>query len=60
MSMLEVSLVVLNWCFCHTQEVPKAMLHVGNKPLLSYPLNMLAGAGFSEAIVVCLKFTFCG
>jgi hypothetical protein len=34
------------------QEVPKALIPVGNKPLLSYPLDALQAAGFHDVIVV--------
>lgn len=39
------------------QEVPKALIPVGNKPLLSYPLDALQAAGFHDVIVVSTPFS---
>nr|XP_020638989.1 translation initiation factor eIF-2B subunit gamma [Pogona vitticeps] len=38
-----------------TSSIPKALLPVGNKPLIWYPLNLLEQVGFEEAIVVTTK-----
>lgn len=38
-----------------TSQVPKALLPVGNMPMLWYPINMLERAGFEEAIVLVLE-----
>ncbi|XP_073447604.1 translation initiation factor eIF2B subunit gamma [Aquarana catesbeiana] len=38
-----------------TSSIPKALLPVGNKPLLWYPLSMLERAGFEEVIVVTTR-----
>ncbi|XP_018431364.1 PREDICTED: translation initiation factor eIF-2B subunit gamma-like, partial [Nanorana parkeri] len=38
-----------------TSSIPKALLPVGNKPLLWYPLNMLERAGFEEVILVTTR-----
>ncbi|KAK3266783.1 hypothetical protein CYMTET_24626 [Cymbomonas tetramitiformis] len=35
-----------------SQERPKPLLPVGNRPLISYPLRMLESAGFQDVIVV--------
>jgi hypothetical protein len=36
--------------------VPKALVPVGNKPLISYPLDALVAAGFHDVIVVRAAF----
>ncbi|KAM3604713.1 uncharacterized protein V6R79_015231 [Siganus canaliculatus] len=38
-----------------TYNTPKAMLPVGNKPLMWYPLNLLERVGFEEVIVITTK-----
>uniref|UniRef100_A0A3B3E0X2 Translation initiation factor eIF2B subunit gamma n=1 Tax=Oryzias melastigma TaxID=30732 RepID=A0A3B3E0X2_ORYME len=38
-----------------TYNTPKAMLPVGNKPLIWYPLNLLERVGFEEVIVITTK-----
>uniref|UniRef100_A0A8D0DY13 Translation initiation factor eIF2B subunit gamma n=1 Tax=Salvator merianae TaxID=96440 RepID=A0A8D0DY13_SALMN len=38
-----------------TSSIPKALLPVGNKPLIWYPLNLLEQVGFEEVIVVTTK-----
>ncbi|XP_060629390.2 translation initiation factor eIF2B subunit gamma [Anolis sagrei] len=38
-----------------TSSIPKALLPVGNKPLIWYPLNLLEQVGFEEAIVITTK-----
>ncbi|CAM9138455.1 unnamed protein product [Lampetra planeri] len=38
-----------------TYNTPKAMLPVGNKPLIWYPLNLLESVGFEEVIVITTK-----
>lgn len=38
-----------------TSDFPKALLSVGNKPLIWYPLNILEKNGFKEVIVVVNK-----
>ncbi|XP_042318777.1 translation initiation factor eIF-2B subunit gamma isoform X2 [Sceloporus undulatus] len=38
-----------------TSSTPKALLPVGNKPLIWYPLNLLEQVGFEEVIVVTTK-----
>ncbi|KFO20867.1 Testis-expressed sequence 2 protein [Fukomys damarensis] len=38
-----------------TSSIPKALLPVGNKPLIWYPLNLLERVGFEEVIVVTTK-----
>ncbi|XP_061878861.1 translation initiation factor eIF-2B subunit gamma [Entelurus aequoreus] len=38
-----------------TYNSPKAMLPVGNKPLMWYPLNLLERVGFEEVIVITTK-----
>ncbi|XP_075791969.1 translation initiation factor eIF2B subunit gamma isoform X2 [Pelodiscus sinensis] len=38
-----------------TSSIPKALLPVGNKPLIWYPLNLLERIGFEEVIVVTTK-----
>ncbi|XP_067678308.1 translation initiation factor eIF2B subunit gamma-like [Haliotis asinina] len=38
-----------------TTRCPKALLPVGNFPLLWYPVNMLERAGFEEAIIIVLE-----
>ncbi|KAM6327780.1 translation initiation factor eIF2B subunit gamma isoform 2-T2 [Podargus strigoides] len=38
-----------------TSSIPKALLPVGNRPLLWYPLNLLERAGFEEVIVITRK-----
>ncbi|XP_054616700.1 translation initiation factor eIF-2B subunit gamma [Dunckerocampus dactyliophorus] len=38
-----------------TYSTPKAMLPVGNKPLMWYPLNLLERVGFEEVIVITTK-----
>ncbi|XP_039877707.1 translation initiation factor eIF-2B subunit gamma [Simochromis diagramma] len=38
-----------------TYNTPKAMLPVGNKPLMWYPLNLLEKVGFEEVIVITTK-----
>lgn len=40
-----------------TSKCPKALLPVGNMPMIWYPVNMLERAGFEEAIVVVLQST---
>ncbi len=35
-----------------TSGLPKALLPVGNRPLLSYPLASLAAAGVRSALIV--------
>mmetsp|Transcript_31957 Transcript_31957/g.38630 ORF Transcript_31957/g.38630 Transcript_31957/m.38630 type:complete len:449 (-) Transcript_31957:231-1577(-) len=35
-----------------SEDVPKALVPVGNKALLTYPLDMFKAAGFTEVIVV--------
>ncbi|XP_053394103.1 translation initiation factor eIF-2B subunit gamma-like [Mercenaria mercenaria] len=37
-----------------TSQVPKALLPIGNMPMLWYPINALQRAGFEEAIVIVL------
>ncbi|XP_060565446.1 translation initiation factor eIF-2B subunit gamma-like [Ruditapes philippinarum] len=37
-----------------TSQVPKALLPIGNMPMLWYPINTLQRAGFEEAIVIVL------
>jgi len=37
-----------------TSQVPKALLPIGNMPMVWYPINMLERAGFEEAIVLVL------
>lgn len=37
-----------------TSKIPKALLPIGNMPMLWYPINTLKQAGFEEAIVVVL------
>ncbi|KAJ6659513.1 hypothetical protein lerEdw1_018748 [Lerista edwardsae] len=38
-----------------TSSIPKALLPVGSKPLIWYPLNLLEQVGFEEAIVITTK-----
>ncbi|XP_075877454.1 translation initiation factor eIF2B subunit gamma [Nelusetta ayraudi] len=38
-----------------TYNTPKAMLPVGNRPLMWYPLNLLERVGFEEVIVITTK-----
>ncbi|XP_037131366.1 translation initiation factor eIF-2B subunit gamma [Syngnathus acus] len=38
-----------------TYNTPKAMLPVGNRPLIWYPLNLLERVGFDEVIVITTK-----
>uniref|UniRef100_A0A3Q3DW22 Translation initiation factor eIF2B subunit gamma n=3 Tax=Hippocampus comes TaxID=109280 RepID=A0A3Q3DW22_HIPCM len=38
-----------------TYNTPKAMLPVGNRPLIWYPLNLLERVGFEEVIVITTK-----
>ncbi|XP_064625401.1 translation initiation factor eIF2B subunit gamma-like [Lineus longissimus] len=38
-----------------TAKIPKAILPVGNMPMVWYPVNMLERAGFEEMIIVVLK-----
>ncbi|KAK6188198.1 hypothetical protein SNE40_004430 [Patella caerulea] len=38
-----------------TAKCPKAMLPVGNNPLIWYPVNMLERAGFEEVIIIALE-----
>ncbi|XP_069498456.1 translation initiation factor eIF2B subunit gamma [Ambystoma mexicanum] len=38
-----------------TSSIPKALLLVGSKPLIWYPINMLERVGFEEVIVVTTK-----
>ncbi|XP_049602894.1 translation initiation factor eIF2B subunit gamma isoform X2 [Syngnathus scovelli] len=38
-----------------TYSTPKAMLPVGNRPLIWYPLNLLERVGFDEVIVITTK-----
>ncbi|XP_061695181.1 translation initiation factor eIF-2B subunit gamma [Syngnathoides biaculeatus] len=38
-----------------TYNTPKAMLSVGNRPLIWYPLNLLERVGFDEVIVITTK-----
>lgn len=38
-----------------TYNTPKALLPVGNKPLMWYPLNLLERVGFEEVIVITTK-----
>lgn len=38
-----------------TYNTPKALLPVGNKPLIWYPLNLLERVGFEEVIVITTK-----
>uniref|UniRef100_A0A1W7RCJ2 Translation initiation factor eIF2B subunit gamma n=1 Tax=Agkistrodon contortrix contortrix TaxID=8713 RepID=A0A1W7RCJ2_AGKCO len=38
-----------------TSNIPKALLPIGNKPLIWYPLNLLEQVGFEEVIVVTTK-----
>nr|XP_056723630.1 translation initiation factor eIF-2B subunit gamma [Euleptes europaea] len=38
-----------------TSSIPKALLPVGNKPLIWYPLSLLEQVGFEEVIVVTTK-----
>ncbi|KAG8014149.1 Translation initiation factor eIF-2B subunit gamma, partial [Nibea albiflora] len=38
-----------------TYNTPKAMLPVGNKPLMWYPLNLLERVGFEEVIVITTR-----
>uniref|UniRef100_A0A3B3HMD4 Translation initiation factor eIF2B subunit gamma n=1 Tax=Oryzias latipes TaxID=8090 RepID=A0A3B3HMD4_ORYLA len=38
-----------------TYNTPKAMLPVGNKPLIWYPLNLLERVGFEEVIIITTK-----
>ncbi|XP_028589471.2 translation initiation factor eIF2B subunit gamma [Podarcis muralis] len=38
-----------------TSSIPKALLPIGNKPLIWYPLNLLEQVGFEEVIVVTTK-----
>ncbi|XP_065827922.1 translation initiation factor eIF2B subunit gamma-like isoform X2 [Oscarella lobularis] len=38
-----------------TEATPKALLSVGNHPMIYYPVKMLEKAGFEEVIVVVLK-----
>ncbi|XP_052066030.1 translation initiation factor eIF-2B subunit gamma-like [Mytilus californianus] len=40
-----------------TSKCPKALLPVGNMPMIWYPVNMLERAGFEEAIVIVLQST---
>lgn len=37
-----------------TEKIPKALLPVGNLPLIWYPINLLDKAGFEEIIIVVL------
>ncbi|XP_058959487.2 translation initiation factor eIF2B subunit gamma-like [Pocillopora verrucosa] len=37
-----------------TERIPKALLPVGNLPLIWYPINLLDKAGFEEIIIVVL------
>lgn len=40
-----------------TEKIPKALLHVGNLPLIWYPVNMLEKAGFEGMVVIwVIKF----
>lgn len=41
-----------------TSQVPKALLPIGNMPMLWYPINTLERAGFEEAIVIVLDSYF--
>ncbi|EPX75310.1 translation initiation factor eIF2B gamma subunit [Schizosaccharomyces octosporus yFS286] len=36
-------------------SLPKALLPVGNKPMLHYPLYWLEAAGFSSVIIICME-----
>lgn len=38
-----------------TAKCPKALLPIGNMPMIWYPVNMLEKAGFEEAIIVVLE-----
>ncbi|XP_066548153.1 translation initiation factor eIF2B subunit gamma isoform X1 [Amia ocellicauda] len=38
-----------------TYSTPKALLPVGNKPLIWYPLNLLERVGFEEVIIITTK-----
>nr|XP_006818161.1 PREDICTED: translation initiation factor eIF-2B subunit gamma-like [Saccoglossus kowalevskii] len=38
-----------------TSSTPKALLPIGNKPLIWYPVNLLERAGFEDAILICLE-----
>ncbi|XP_066481164.1 translation initiation factor eIF2B subunit gamma [Tiliqua scincoides] len=38
-----------------TSSIPKALLPIGNKPLIWYPLNLLEQVGFEEVIVITTK-----
>lgn len=40
--------------FTNQENIPKALLPVANKPLLSYPLSWIEKAGISSTIIVCL------
>lgn len=38
-----------------TERIPKALLPVGNLPVIWYPINLLEKAGFEEIIVIVLE-----
>ncbi|XP_064605278.1 translation initiation factor eIF2B subunit gamma-like isoform X2 [Liolophura sinensis] len=38
-----------------TTKCPKALLPVGNRPVICYPISMLERAGFEEALIIVLE-----
>ncbi|CAB11281.2 translation initiation factor eIF2B gamma subunit [Schizosaccharomyces pombe] len=38
-----------------SDALPKALLPIGNKPMLHYPLYWLEAAGFTSAILICME-----
>lgn len=42
------------------QELPKALLPVANRPVISYVLQLLEQNDLKNAIVVSLNLLFCG